>query len=440
MGHLHGIGGDSRRKLILSAAITSAALSALFLVAYGGANWLAARSNHIGKWYFGWELGIPLVPAMIVPYMTIDLFFVAAPFLCRDRREMATFAKRVAFEIVTAVTFFVTMPLTVAFPREPVDGVFGPVFAWFRGMDAPYNLFPSLHIALRTVLADLYARHTRGPYWLAVTVWFSLIGFSTVLTHQHQLVDIAGGFALAAVAIYLFREEPMQRPVIPNPRVGVYYAVACAATVGLAVAIWPWGAFLLPWALGLAMIVAGYLGIGPGVYRKENGRLPRSAQCVLAPVLIGQWLSLRFYARRGRPWDEVTPGLWIGRVLNDREAAQAVTAGVAAVLDLTAEFSEAEPFRAVNYLNLPILDLTAPTAGQLHDAVDFINSAAPDGVTYIHCKIGYSRSAAVAAAFLLAQGQASSVDDALAQLRAVRPSIIIRAEAREAVERFAAAR
>ena len=29
-------------------------------------------------------------------------------------------------------------------------------------MDKPYNLCPSLHIALRTILAVTYARHTRG--------------------------------------------------------------------------------------------------------------------------------------------------------------------------------------------------------------------------------------------------------------------------------------
>ena len=124
------------------AAISSAALSMLFLIGYGGANWLASQRGYVGSWYFEWELAIPLVPGMIVPYMTIDLFFVAAPFVCRDRRELATLTKRIAFELVVSVAFFVAMPLTPAFPREPVGGVFGPIFAWFRGMDAPFNLFP----------------------------------------------------------------------------------------------------------------------------------------------------------------------------------------------------------------------------------------------------------------------------------------------------------
>jgi protein-tyrosine phosphatase/membrane-associated phospholipid phosphatase len=420
---------------MLRAAITSALLSILFLVAYGGANWLASQRADVGSWYFDWELGIPLVPAMIVPYMTIDLFFVAAPFVCCDRRESATFTRRVAFVIVLAVAFFVLMPLTTAYPREPVDGMFGPIFAWFRGMDAPYNLFPSLHIALRTLLAKLYARHTRGPIWLTTAVWFSLIGFSTVLTHQHHLVDIAGGFALAGVAFYLFRDEPMRRPVVPNPRIGGYYAIVAGAMLALAVVIWPWGAFLLPWVVGLAMIAAGYFGLGPGVYRKENGQLPLSTRFVLAPVLIGQWLSLRYYARQCRPWDSVTESVWIGRVLNDAEARELVQAGVVAVLDLTAEFAEVKPFLALRYHNLPILDLTAPTPDQLAEAVSFMTSESARGVVYVHCKIGYSRSAAVVAAYLLDCGQAKSADAAFAQLRAARPSIIVRPEVRRAVDR-----
>jgi membrane-associated phospholipid phosphatase len=41
-------------------------------------------------------------------------------------------------------------------------------------------------------------------------VWFVLIGFSTLLTYQHHFVDIVGGFVLAAICFYLFREEVAQ--------------------------------------------------------------------------------------------------------------------------------------------------------------------------------------------------------------------------------------
>src|SRR5262249_38703632 len=111
--------------------------------------------------------------------------------------------------------------------------------------------------------------------------------------------------------------------------------------------------------------------------------------------------------------------------------------GVTSVLDLTAEFSEAAPFLKAGYLNLPILDLTAPTRGQLDTAVRFISERIASGVVYVHCKIGYSRTAAMVGAYLLASGQAHDVDDALDILRRTRPSIVVRPEAHAALADYA---
>jgi hypothetical protein len=39
---------------------------------------------------------------MILPYMSIDLFFIAAPFLCRTEEELRTFSRRVIAAILIA--------------------------------------------------------------------------------------------------------------------------------------------------------------------------------------------------------------------------------------------------------------------------------------------------------------------------------------------------
>ena len=99
---------------------------------------------------------------MVIPYMSIDLFFVAAPFLCRDRRELATFSRRITLAILVGGACFLLMPLKLGHERPRVDGWLGALFGWFFAADLPYNLCPSLHIALRTILAETYARHTRA--------------------------------------------------------------------------------------------------------------------------------------------------------------------------------------------------------------------------------------------------------------------------------------
>lgn len=435
----------TRRNLMLRAAVTSVSLSVLFIVVYGATNWFTAQrpAADVGTWYFAWELTlIPYVPVMFVPYISIDLLFFGAAFLCSDRREMRTFTRRVIFLTLVAAAFFLILPLRLAWPPRPeVSGWFGSFVEASATapyvMEFPHNLFPSLHIALRTLLAALYARHTRGAVRVLSHVWFSLIGLSTMLTWQHHLVDVGGGFVLAGFAFYIFRESRTRLPVVANRRVGSYYAAGSAAVLALALSVLPWGTFLLWPAAALGIVAAAYFGLGPGIFRKTDGVLPVSSRFVLAPVLVGQYLSLIYYRRQARAWDEAAPGVFIGRTLTEAEAASAVSEGVTAVLDLTAEFTEAASFRAARYLNLPILDLTRPTRGQLDEAVAFITEEAKRGTVYVHCKIGYSRSAAVVGAYFLAANRAATAEEAVGRLREVRPSIIVRPEAMEALRAFA---
>jgi protein-tyrosine phosphatase len=418
------------------AALASAGLSALFLGVYGACNWFTSLRSDVGTLYFWWERYIPFVPIMVIPYMSIDLFFVGAPFLCRSDRELATFAKRVIAAILVAGACFLLFPLRFAFERPHTGGWIGALFDWFRGMDMPYNMLPSLHIALRTFLGNTYSRHTSGVVRIASNAWFSLIAISTLLTYQHHTMDLVGGFALAGYCFYAFREVPIRLPVIANRRIGYYYLTG-ALVIAVVIILFRRWSFLLLWpGISFGIVASAYFGAGPGIFQKTNGRLPLSTLWTLGPCLLGQHLSLLYYRLQCRPWDEVTPGVWIGRRLSNREAAAAVEAGVTAVLDLTAEFSEAKAFRAICYRNVPILDLTAPSQEQMGEMAAFISEQSEKGVVYVHCKIGYSRSAAAVGAYLLASGKCGAAEEAVAMLRQVRPSIIVRPEALAALRGF----
>jgi len=403
------------------------------MVVYGFCNWFTSLRHNVPSFYFGWERYIPFVPLMIVPYMSIDLFFVTAPFLCHDDAERHTLARRLAAATLIAGVCFLCFPLKFAFARPAVGGWLGVVFNKFRQMDHPYNEFPSLHIAFRTILAEFYGRHSRGILNVASAIWFSLIGFSTVLTYQHHVIDVVGGFALAAVCFYVFCDQEKRLPVQVNRRVGIYYAMGAALALAAGLLLRPWGLLLIWPALSLGIVSAAYFGAGPGIFRKKGGKIPWSARLLLWPVLAGQWVSLLYYSRRCRAWDELTPQLWIGRRLSRREANEAVRRGVTAVLDLTGESSETAVLRKIAYRQLPIMDLTAPTPQQIEEGIGFIREHVGSGKVYVHCKIGYSRTAAIAGAYLLATGQASDAEAAVEMLRNARPSIIIRGEAMTAI-------
>jgi hypothetical protein len=115
--------------------------------------------------------------------------------------------KRLAMAMTVATACFLLFPLQMANPRPVVDGFWSIGFTPLHAMDMPYNLAPSLHIALWTILIVVYQRHTRG--WLrgALIAWFALVYVSTLLTWQHQLFDVFTGQALGLAALYLFRER-----------------------------------------------------------------------------------------------------------------------------------------------------------------------------------------------------------------------------------------
>jgi Dual specificity phosphatase, catalytic domain len=418
------------------ALTVSAGLSALFLIVYGGCNWITAHRANVGTFYFEWERKIPFEPFFILPYMSIDLFFVVAPFLSRTDRALSVLAKRIAAAIIVAGVCFLFFPLRFAFPRPHVDGLLGALFDWFRGMDAPYNLLPSLHAAFTLILCDIYFRHTRGFVRIGIMAWFVLIALSPVLTYQHHLIDIFGGFVLAGYCFYFFRERALALPFVANRRIGFYYAAGAAVLVLMDAIFWPWGVLFFWPATALGIVAIAYFRAGPIVFHKTEGKLPWSTRFVLAPCLLGQYLSLLYYRSQCRAWDKVTPQIWIGGKLGRRSAKKALCSGVVSVLDLSAEFSEAKPFRKINYRNIPILDLTAPTQEQLVEISKFIGNHSLSGAVYVHCKIGYSRSAAAVAAYLMMSGEVKAAEEAFAMIRRVRPSIVIRPEVLSALAEF----
>jgi len=420
----------------LKAFAVSAGLSVLFLVIYSGCNWITGQRGQVGSFYFQWERAIPFVPFMILPYMSIDLFFVAAPFICRTDEELRVFSRRVVAAILIAGLCFLLFPLRFAFPRPHASGLLGGIFDWFRGMDSPFNLLPSLHAALLLLLVDLYARNLRGVLFFAAMLWFFLIGLSPLLTYQHHVIDIIGGFVLAGYCFYLFREPSLALPVVVNRRIGSYYAAGAVVALLMSAIFWPWGVLLFWPTIALGIAATAYFGAGPIVFHKTKGKLPWSTRFVLAPCLLGQYLSLLYYRSQCRSWDEVMPRIWIGGKLGARSADKALCGGVTAVLDLCAEFSEAKPFRKINYRNIPVLDLTAPSQAQLVEMGEFIGNNSRNGAVFIHCKIGYSRSAAAVAAYLIMSGKANTAEEAFAIIRQVRPSVVIRPEVISALSEF----
>lgn len=417
----------SSRPSFFQAALVSAWTSVVFLVIYNASNWLTAQRSDVQTAAFAWERMFPVIRWMIVPYWSLDAFFVVAPFLCSDRNELQVLRKRLVLTNLIAGACFLIIPLELAWMRPKItEGMFEPWFRAIQAMDAPHNLFPSLHIVLRTVMAVHYARHSRGIWRVLLHIWFSLVGVSTLLTWQHHLVDVLGGFLLAAVVFHVV-PDTLEKKSTRTKRIGFYYLALTVLLLFACRLTMPW-TLLLAWpAAAFGTVSAAYFGAGAAVLRKKDGRLPAVTHWLLAPWLLGQELSWWYYRRQSAKWNQLTTRVWMGPLPDDATAVELIEAGVTDVLDLTAEFDAPETFRRLyGYKNIPIADLTAPTREEMQVLAEYIEKARKEGIVFVHCKAGYSRTAAAVGAWLLQSG--GTTEAAMLQMRAARPGMVIRPE------------
>jgi membrane-associated phospholipid phosphatase len=183
-----------RRFTVLSLLIT-----AEFIVVYYGADWLTAHRTLRIHVYTAAELGIPLVPVMVVPYMTMYVIFLFAPFVLRSRVDLDRFAHALALVIVTAGVAFLLLPAEPGFaPVSAAGSIWDPWLRLATTLSRRYDLVPSLHVALFTVAAGTYATRVSTRARAFLGVWLVVVAASTVLTHQHHLVDVVAGLILGA--------------------------------------------------------------------------------------------------------------------------------------------------------------------------------------------------------------------------------------------------
>ena len=197
------------------------AQAALFVLVYGGCLSFTVSRGDVGRMYSDWELHIPLVPAMIIPYFSIYALYFIAFFVCRnDASELKLLSVRLTVAQLVAAACYLMFPLECGFHRPTIEGPFATMFKLLDATDRPYNLAPSLHVTTAVILGAVFVAKTRGSLRAALTTWFALIAISTVLTWQHHLVDVIGGamLGMACLRIRWQRPAPRLAEAIRGPR------------------------------------------------------------------------------------------------------------------------------------------------------------------------------------------------------------------------------
>ena len=174
-------------------------------------------------------------------------------------------------------------------------------------------------MSLLLILWTRYARHARGLWRPILHVWFVLMGLSVLFVYQHHVIDIWTGLIVGIVCLYALPEAPRRWQgfaFTSDPqrrRLGFRYLIGALSCLTFALYFRSWGWWLLWPAAALSLVAAAYFGAGPAVFQKADGRQSWPARILLAPYLLGAWISYRLYTREAPALHEALPGLYFGR-------------------------------------------------------------------------------------------------------------------------------
>ncbi|MBI5109217.1 MAG: hypothetical protein HZA62_10765 [Rhodocyclales bacterium] len=174
-----------------------------FFPVYFGAGHLAAQSGDTFGLYWSWERDIPLIPWMIWPYLTLFSLFLL-PLFHMSATQMAMLSRQSTATLVISGLFFLLVPTRAGFLPAAVAGLHQPLFSLLATVDTPHNLAPSLHVAFSALILLGCAAQTSPRLAWAYRFWLLLLSISTVLVHQHHIVDVVSGLALALIMQRLF--------------------------------------------------------------------------------------------------------------------------------------------------------------------------------------------------------------------------------------------
>ena len=189
----------------MRAAGKGAAFSALFAAVYGTTNWITSLHAWRVPVHMQFELAIPLVPAAAWVYMSVNLLMAVLPFVLRTAEELDAFLAELRRMLAVAAVFFLLVPAETAYAPAHLTGASATLLTFADRINLDHNLLPSLHVALAAASARVMAARLGVAGTFFVWLWALAIAASTLLTHQHHVLDVAGGFALARCAPVLLR-------------------------------------------------------------------------------------------------------------------------------------------------------------------------------------------------------------------------------------------
>ena len=195
----------SRPRDWRSLMLVSWGFGAGWALCWFGGCWLSGRAPERIDGSFEWERGIPFVAAALPIYLSLDLAMLLLPMPFRSGRDIAPLALTLLAQSVVAAVCFAIFPLRTGFTERP-EGIWGEAFGFIGLPNLGENGYaPSLHVAFAVTIAACLGWRWGGWRRLGLPLWAAGVAVSTVLVHEHLVIDALTGAALGLATIPLLR-------------------------------------------------------------------------------------------------------------------------------------------------------------------------------------------------------------------------------------------
>ena len=275
----------------------------------------------------------------IIPYWSINLFYVATLFFSDDREGVDRSAKRYLTCQLIAVLCFIVFPLRAIFDKPQTSGLTGFMFDALGSFDKPFNQAPSLHIALLVIIWDHWrARFDRLDALVLACLGHAYrpVGSDNVSASHYGHPDWRAPRPFCSVAVSRsIHHRPRRRPVETRRwKIGGFYAAGSLLFLALGIitmSVSPLSLFLLWPSLALALVAAAYFVLGVPVFQKRaDGAVSFAAFWLLMPYRWGARINAWTWTRRLPPSALVMGNVHLGHVPSKSEMT-----GFGAVIDMT---------------------------------------------------------------------------------------------------------
>ena len=155
---------------------------------------------------------LPFIPFFIAFYILAYVQWITG-YIIIGRQEKHICIRIFTGELIAkaiALICFVIFPTTIEGFRPEAASLYGhgiwhELTAYIYSLDAPDNLFPSIHCLESWVCLRGTLKIKNVPKWYAclMVIMTLLVFASTVLVKQHVLIDIAGGVIAVEIGMFI---------------------------------------------------------------------------------------------------------------------------------------------------------------------------------------------------------------------------------------------